>query len=69
MEFFKPMSGEGMVYWTLTPKAESKTEMLWSFDQQLPYFNRYFGLIMESMMGKHFEKGLSNYKALVEGSK
>ena len=69
MEFFKPMTGEGMVHWILSAKSDSKTEMIWSFEQQLPYFNRYFGLIMESMMGKHFEKGLSNYKALIEAAK
>lgn len=69
MEFYKPMSGEGMVYWITKPISESKTEMTWTFDQDLTYFNRYFGLFMEAMMGKHFEKGLSNYKTLVEASK
>jgi uncharacterized protein YndB with AHSA1/START domain len=69
MEFYKPMSGEGMVYWLTRAKSDAKTEMTWTFDQDLTYFKRYFGLFMEAMMGKHFEKGLSNYKALVEASK
>lgn len=68
MEFFKPMPGEGMVYWTTRTTSDSKTEMSWIFEQDLTYFNRYFGLMMESMMGKHFEKGLINYKNLIEAS-
>lgn len=69
MEFYKPMSSEGMVYWTTQSKTDMKTEMTWAFEQDLSYFNRYFGLFMEAMMGQHFEKGLSNYKNMVESSK
>lgn len=69
MDFYKPMSGEGVVHWITNPKSESKTEMVWTFEEDLSYFKRYFGLIMEPLMGKHFEKGLANYKSLVEGSK
>ncbi len=69
MDFYKPMSGEGMVHWLTTAKSEATTELVWTFDQNLTYFTRYFGLVMDKMMGKHFEKGLANYKALVEGSK
>jgi uncharacterized protein YndB with AHSA1/START domain len=69
MEFYKPMPGEGMVYWILKAKSESLTEMDWKFEQDLSYFKRYFGLMMESLMGKHFEKGLVNFKNLIETSK
>jgi hypothetical protein len=69
MDFYKPMSGEGVVHWITSAKSDSKTEMVWSFDQDLTYFTRYFGLVMDTMMGKHFEKGLENYKALIEASK
>jgi uncharacterized protein YndB with AHSA1/START domain len=69
MDFYKPMSGEGMVHWITNVKSDSTTEMVWTFDQDLPYFNRYFGLFMEAMMGKLFEKGLSNFKSLAEASK
>jgi uncharacterized protein YndB with AHSA1/START domain len=69
MEFYKPMTSEGVVRWILNPKSDSTTEMVWTFDQDLYYFNRYFGLFMDAMMGKHFEKGLSTYKAIVEASK
>lgn len=68
MEFYKPMSGQGMVHWITKAKSDAQTEMIWTFDQDLTYFNRYFGLFMEAMMGKHFEKGLSNFKSLVENT-
>jgi uncharacterized protein YndB with AHSA1/START domain len=66
MEFYEPMNGEGMVHWITNAKTDSTTEMVWTFDQDLTYFNRYLGLFMDSMMGKHFEKGLMNFKSLVE---
>ncbi len=66
MEFFKPMTGEGVVHWLTREKSASVTELTWSFEQDLSYFNRYFGLMMDAMMGKHFEKGLLNFKTLVE---
>lgn len=69
MEFFKPMAGEGIVHWITNSKAESTTELIWTFEQDLSYFQRYFGLMMDFMMGKHFEKGLLNFKSLVESSK
>jgi uncharacterized protein YndB with AHSA1/START domain len=66
MEFYQPMAGVGTVYWMTSAKSVSKTEFVWSFEQQFSYFSRYFGLVMESMMGKHFEKGLLNFKTLIE---
>ena len=69
MDFYRPMSGEGVVLWITNAKTASTTEMTWTFDQDLSYFKRYFGLMMESMMGGHFEKGLLKYKSLVETPK
>lgn len=66
MQFYSPMEGEGIVNWILNQKTDSTTEMVWTFEQNFSYFNRYFGLMMDSMMGKHFEKGLLNFKNLVE---
>ena len=68
MDFYKPMNGEGVVQWLTSSKSETSTELVWTFEQNLPYFNRYFGLFMDSMMGKHFEKVLSNYKAMMESA-
>ena len=69
MEFYKPMSGEGIVQWLTQQAPNGKTEMTWTFDQNLNYFSRYFGLVMDRMMGKHFEKGLVNFKSMIESSK
>lgn len=69
MDFYKPMPGHGMVNWLTNSKSETQTEFIWTFEQDLSYFMRYFGLIMDSMMGKHFEKGLANYKTLMESAK
>ncbi|MCC2679973.1 MAG: hypothetical protein K0R29_2549 [Pseudobdellovibrio sp.] len=69
MEFYKPMKGEGVVWWIVVPTPDGNSELKWTFDQDLPYFSRYFGLFMDKMMGKHFEKGLMTYKTLVETSK
>lgn len=68
MEFYTPMSAEGLVQWTTSAKSTSVTELKWSFEQNLPYFFRYFGLFMDSMMGKHFEKGLLNFKGMAESA-
>lgn len=68
MDFYKPMKGEAVVYWITVPTADGNTEFKWTYDQDLPYLNRYFGLVMDRMMGKYFEKGLVKYKAIVEGS-
>jgi uncharacterized protein YndB with AHSA1/START domain len=68
MEFYKPMSGEGTVQWITNSKSDTNTEVIWTFEQNLSYFNRYFGLFMDAMMGKHFEKGLLNFKTLAEAS-
>lgn len=69
MDFYKPVSGEGVVQWITTPKSDTTTEMVWTFAQDLPYFMRYLGLVMNGMMGKHFEKGLESFKTLVEAAK
>jgi len=69
MEFYKPMSGEGLVKWITSAKSESTTEMIWTFEQDLSYFQRYFGLFMDKMMGEHFERGLLKFKGMIEASK
>lgn len=69
LDFLEPLSGEATVHWITNKKSDGKTEMIWTFDQDLPYFSRYFGLCMDSMMGGLFEKGLSNFKTLTETSK
>ena len=66
MEFFEPMRAEGLVHWITFAKSDIITEMTWTFEQDLTYFNRYFGIMMDAMMGKHFERGLASFKKMVE---
>jgi hypothetical protein len=68
LEFFKPMAGVALIEWKTEPLDANKTRMTWSMDEDLPYFQRYFGLLMKGAMGKTFEKGLSNLKRQVEKS-
>jgi hypothetical protein len=69
MDFFEPMPGQGLVHWLTHAKGENQTEFVWTYAQDLTYFKRYFGLFMEAMMGKHFEKGLLNFKNMMETAK
>jgi Polyketide cyclase / dehydrase and lipid transport len=68
LEFYTPMAGEAIVGWTTDAIDASKTRMTWSMDQNLPYFQRYFGLLMNGMIGKTFERGLVNLKKQLEKS-
>lgn len=69
MDFYKPMSSEAMVSWILKTQSNSMTEMTWTFNQDLSYFKRYFGIIMPLFVGKPFNKGLLDFKNLVESAK
>lgn len=48
--------------------AGSGTAITWSLDSDMGFgpVGRYFGLIMDSAVGKDFDSGLKNLKALVE---
>ena len=61
--------GNGFADATHSFKAiDGKTEVTWSFSSDLganPLY-RYFGLFMDSMIGRDYEKGLANLKTYVE---
>lgn len=65
MDFIEPMPGKATSYFTFEP-TEAGTRVTWGFDESLSYFNRYFGLLTDLMMGPAFEKGLQNLKAQAE---
>ncbi len=52
---------------TLT-EAEGQTEVTWTLDTDMGAgpVGRWFGLMMDGMVGPDYEKGLANLKALVE---
>lgn len=68
LEFYKPMPGEAIIGWTTEAIDATTTRVTWTMDQDLPYLQRYFGLVMNGMIGKTFEKGLENLKGQLEKS-
>ena len=58
--FISPQQGVGKVEWQLEP-AENGTKLSWMFHSEMGYpVERYFGLMMDSMLGPSLEKGLEN---------
>lgn len=58
--FLSPQTGEGKVEWILEP-VENGTKLTWVFSSEMGYpVERYFGLMMDGMLGPSLEKGISN---------
>lgn len=60
--------GKATAAYDLIPEGNG-TKVVWGFDTDLggnPLY-RWFGLMMDSMIGKDFETGLASLKGLVEG--
>lgn len=65
IEMYEPMMDSFSSDYILEPSGEG-TNVTWNFDQDLTYFARYFGLMMDGMLGAQFEQGLKNLKEYVE---
>jgi hypothetical protein len=66
IEFLTPQSGKGIVEWNFEPQGE-KTKVSWSITGEAGYpIGRYFGLMMDSFLGKNFEDGMKNLKEKCE---
>lgn len=54
---------------TLAPESNG-TRVTWRFDSDLGFnpVSRYFGLMLDSMVGSNYEQGLASLKSLVEAS-
>ena len=60
IKFFAPQTGEGIIEWRLEP-VENGTNLTWVFNSEMGYpVERFFGLMMEGMLGPQLEKGLEN---------
>ena len=60
IKFFAPQTGEGKIEWRLEP-VENGTNLTWVFNSEMGYpIERFFGLMMDGMLGPSLEKGLSN---------
>ncbi len=59
--------GEGTGFFNFAPEGEN-TKVVWGMDMDLGMnpMAHYFGLMMDGTIGKDFEQGLNNLKALVE---
>jgi len=66
IEFLKPNSGKGIVEWNFEPQGNS-TKVSWSIKGEAGYpVGRYFGLMMDSFLGKNFEDGMKKLKEKCE---
>lgn len=60
LEFTDPFQAVSSVNWVTEP-ADSGTKISWVYTwDNIPYFKRLFTIGMDGMLGKDFEKGLSN---------
>jgi hypothetical protein len=67
LDFIKPFEAHNKVEFALAPKTDA-TELTWSMTGPVPYFFRLMHLFMDmdKMVGKDFEAGLANLKAVTE---
>ena len=66
IEFIAPRSSKSDVIWTFKENKEG-TKITWAIEGTLSYpIEKWMGLFMEQMMAESFEKGLANFKTLVE---
>ena len=69
LDFLKPFEAHNVVDFTLEPRGES-TEVTWAIHGPSPFMSKVMGLVMDmdKMIGRDFEAGLANLKAVSEGS-
>jgi hypothetical protein len=67
LDFVRPFRAHNVVEFTLTPRGDA-TEVTWAMHGPASYVSKVMGLFisMERMIGKDFETGLANLKAIAE---
>ena len=67
LDFVKPFEGHNKVVFTLAPKGDA-TEVNWTMNGSSPYITKVIQVFcdMDGMIGKQFETGLANLKAVTE---
>jgi carbon monoxide dehydrogenase subunit G len=67
LDFIKPFEGHNVAEFTLVPQADATT-VTWTMDGRSPYVAKLMGVFvnMDNMIGKDFDTGLSNIKAIAE---
>ncbi|MEO8060728.1 MAG: SRPBCC family protein [Burkholderiales bacterium] len=67
LDFLKPFEGHNTAEYTLVPTGDG-TQVTWAMYGPAPYISKLMGVFvsMDSMIGKDFEAGLANLKAVAE---
>jgi uncharacterized protein YndB with AHSA1/START domain len=67
LDFVRPMAGHSVAAFALEPK-EGGTEVTWSISGPMPFASKLISVFcdMDKMIGKDFEAGLADLKALAE---
>ena len=67
LDFLKPFEAQNQAEFTLIPK-DGSTEVTWAMYGPQPFMMKVMDLVMnmDKMVGKDFEDGLANLKALAE---
>ena len=67
LDFLKPFAAHHVAEFTMTPEAGGTT-VTWTMDGRQPFLLKVITLFMsmDKMVGKDFERGLANLKALAE---
>ncbi len=67
LDFLKPFEGHNTAEFILYPKGDS-TDVTWAMHGPQPYARKVLGtfLNMDRLIGRGFEEGLANIKAIAE---
>jgi len=68
LDFIKPFEGHDVVDFTMEPVDSSTTRVTWAMRGPSPFISKVMQVFMnmDQMIGKDFDSGLSNLKALSE---
>ncbi|MCB8820407.1 SRPBCC family protein [Microvirga rosea] len=69
LDFIRPFEGHNIAEFVIAPRDDHSTQVTWAMHGPSPYVAKLMGLFfnMDTMIGRDFEDGLSNLKALAEG--
>ena len=67
LDFIKPFEGHNIAEFTLTPQGDA-TQVNWRMHGPAPFISKLMQVFvsMDKMIGKDFEEGLANLKAVAE---
>ena len=67
LDFIRPFEGHNVTIFTLTPQGQT-TQVNWTMNGPAPFITKLMGVFvsMDTMIGKDFESGLANLKAIAE---